>query len=121
MLENKVKQMVEIAQGTLDRKKAQDIVSLDVSKLTVVTDAMVIASGRSSLQVKSLARDVDDEMSKAGYDLRRREGHQEGRWIILDYGEIIVHIFHYEQREFYHLERLWDDGTNLIQEDLKEA
>ena len=106
--------MVDLAEKALYSKKAQDIIALDVAKLTVITEAMVIASGRSSVQVKSLARDVDEAMAKAGYELRRREGHEEGRWIILDFNEIIVHIFHHEQREFYHLERLWGDGTNEI-------
>lgn len=121
MQEKKVQQMVETARNILDRKKGQDIIALNVSGLTVITEALVIASGRSSVQVKSLANDVDEAMAKAGYQLRRREGHQEGRWIILDYNEVIVHIFHYEQREFYHLERLWDDGTNqLLSETEKE-
>ncbi len=106
--------MVEIALKALDDKKGREIVAFDVSQLTVITEAMVIASGQSSIQVKSLAQGVDEAMANEGYSLLRREGHQEGRWIVLDYNEIIVHVFHQEQREFYHLERLWDDGTNQM-------
>ena len=99
---------------TLDDKKAVDIIALDVSHLTVITDYMVIASGRSVLQTRSLADDLDDKMAELGIPLRTREGYQEGRWIVMDYGTVLVHIFHPESREYYHLERLWADGTNTI-------
>ncbi|MBE5770000.1 MAG: ribosome silencing factor [Clostridia bacterium] len=95
-------------------KKALDIVVLNVSHLTVITDYMVIASGRSSLQVKALADDVDDAMAMEGISLRAREGAGEGRWIVLDFGTVLVHIFHPEDRQFYHLERLWEDGENRV-------
>ena len=95
-------------------KKALDITVLHVGHLTVITDYMVIASGRSSLQVKALADDVDDALAEDGVALRAREGQGEGRWIVLDYGTVLVHIFHPEDRQFYHLERLWEDGSNRI-------
>ena len=99
---------------TLDDKKAVDIIALDVSHLTVITDYMVIASGRSVLQTRSLADDLDDKMAELGIPLRTREGYQEGHWIVMDYGTVLVHIFHPESLEYYHLERLWADGTNTI-------
>ena len=107
-------------------KKAWDITVLDVSHLTVITDYMVIASGRSTLQVKSLADDVDDALALEGVTLRAREGTGEGRWIVLDYGTVLVHIFHPEDRQFYHLERLWEDGQNrlplpFLEEENKQA
>ena len=95
-------------------KKALDITVLNVAHLTVITDYMVIASGRSSLQVKSLADDLDDALAMEGVALRAKEGQGEGRWIVLDYGTVLVHIFHPEDRKFYHLERLWEDGTNRV-------
>ena len=95
-------------------KKAQDIRVLHVAQLTVITDYMVIASGRSSLQVKSLADDVDDQLAMEGVALRAKEGNAEGRWIVLDYGSVLVHIVHPEDRQFYHLERLWEDGQNRV-------
>lgn len=95
-------------------KKALDITVLHVGHLTVITDYMVIASGRSSLQVKALADDVDEALAMEGITLRAREGTGEGRWIVLDYGTVLVHIFHPEDRQFYHLERLWEDGQNRI-------
>ena len=98
----------------LYEKKASDITVLRVSHLTVITDYMVIATGRSALHVKSLADDVDDALAMDGVSLRAREGQGEGRWIVLDYGTVLVHIFHPEDRQFYHLERLWEDGQNRI-------
>ena len=95
-------------------KKALDITVLHVGHLTVITDYMVIASGRSSLQVKALADDVDEALAMEGITLRAREGTGEGRWIVLDYGTVLVHIFHPEDRQFYHLERLWEDGQNRV-------
>jgi ribosome-associated protein len=95
-------------------KKALDITVLHVGHLTVITDYMVIASGRSALQVKALADDVDDALAMEGVALRAREGQGEGRWIVLDYGTVLVHIFHPEDRQFYHLERLWEDGSNRV-------
>lgn len=95
-------------------KKAVDIKVLDVSQMTVITDYMVIASGRSSLQVKALADEVDDQLAMEGVALRAKEGNAEGRWIVLDYSTVLVHIFHPEDRQFYHLERLWEDGKNQV-------
>ena len=102
-------------------KKAQDITVLNVAHLTVITDYMVIASGRSALQVKALADDVDDALAMEGVTLRAREGQGEGRWIVLDYGTVLVHIFHPEERQYYHLERLWDDGTNRVELGLDQS
>ncbi|MBO2517442.1 MAG: ribosome silencing factor [Clostridiales bacterium] len=96
-------------------KKALDIKVLHVGHLTVITDYMVIASGRSALQVKALADDVEDALAAEGIFPRAKEGTGEGRWIVEDYTSVLVHIFHPEDREFYHLERLWEDGQNLIE------
>ena len=98
----------------LHDKKAQDIMVLRVGHMTVITDYMVIASGRSALQVKALADDVDDALALEGVLLRAKEGQGEGRWIVLDYSTVLVHIFHPEDRQFYHLERLWEDGENRV-------
>ena len=98
----------------LYNKKALDITVLHVGHMTVITDYMVIASGRSVLQVKALAEDVDDMMAMEGVALRSKEGMNEGRWIVLDYGTVLVQLFHPEDRQYYHLERLWNDGQNSV-------
>ncbi|MBR4458582.1 MAG: ribosome silencing factor [Clostridia bacterium] len=107
-------ELVQKIASLLWDRKALDIVALDVRGLTVLCDYMVIASGRNVNQVKGLYDDVDDMMAKEGVQLRRSEGSAEGRWVVLDYSTILVHIFHQEERAFYNLERLWDDGTNRL-------
>ena len=105
--------VLRLAQTLYDHK-AGDISALNVGHLTVLCDTMVIASGRTVNQVSALANEVDEMMAKAGIPLRRSEGAREGRWVVLDYGHILVHIFHRDERSFYDLDRLWNDGTNAI-------
>lgn len=107
-------QLVEKAAKILYDKKAQDIIALDVSKMTVITDTMLIASGRSTIQVRTLADEVEEKMSEMGYEPARKEGQQDGRWAVLDYGEVLVHIFHTEERDFYRLDKLWEAEDNRI-------
>ena len=105
-----VKEMAQI----LYEKKAQDIVALDVTGLTVITDCMLIASGRNTLQVRTLAEDLQERMTEKGLDPIRREGQQDGHWVVLDYGDVLVHIFHTEDREFYRLDKLWENENNRV-------
>ncbi len=102
-------------------KKAYDVVKIDVSGKSSLADYFIIASGRSTTQVKALAEYVDEATSKIGVEVKRREGESEGRWAVLDYGDCIVHIFDDENRLFYHLEKLWEDGDNFerITDDLQ--
>ena len=106
-------QAVRLAQLLFDRK-ARDIVVLKVDHLTVLCDYMVIASGRNTNQVIALADAVDDLMAESGIPLRRSEGQRDGRWAVLDYGHMMVHLFHRDERAFYGLDRLWNDGTNAL-------
>jgi ribosome-associated protein len=96
-------------------KKAQEIKALNVEHMTVITDAMVLASGRNAIQVRALADEVEDKLGLEGVPLFKKEGQSSARWVILDYGTVLVHIFQPEDRSFYRLERLWDDGRNMIQ------
>ena len=105
--------VLRLSQVLYDRK-AFDITALKVGHLTVLCDFMLIASARTVNQVAALADAVDEIMSAAGFMLRRSEGVSEGRWAVLDYGFIIVHLFHRDERSFYSLERLWNDGTNEL-------
>lgn len=104
-----------IAAKAMDDKRGKDITALKVDEMTVITDYMVIATGRSVPQVKALAESVEEELAKADVFARRREGLTEGRWCVLDYGDVMVHIFHEQDREYYQLERLWADGTNELE------
>lgn len=105
---------LQLAEGIckfLSQKKAQDIVKIYVADKTILADYFIIASGRSTTQVHSLCDNVEEFCSKEYLlDVRRKEGVSEGRWAVLDFGEVIVHIFDDEQRLFYHLERLWGEG-----------
>ena len=105
--------VLRIAQTLYDHK-AGEISALKVGHLTVLCDYMIIASGRNAAQVSALAEDVDEMMAREGVSLRRSEGAREERWIVLDYGHILVHLFHRDERAFYHLDRLWADGTNSL-------
>ncbi len=105
--------VIKAAQKLYDRK-AGEIVALKTGHLTVLCDYMLIASGRTAAQVSALADDVEKVMNAEGVPLRRSEGVRDGRWIVLDYGHILVHLFHRDERAYYNLDRLWNDGTNQV-------
>ena len=105
--------LLRLARLLFDRK-AQDIVILNVSHLTVLCDYMCIASGRNANQVSALVDAVDEFMAGEGIQLRRSEGQKDGKWAVLDYGHMMVHLFHRDERSYYGLDRLWNDGTNLV-------
>jgi len=109
------KEIALAAAKALDDKRAKDIVVLKVDEMTVITDYMVIATGYSVPQVKALAENVEDELAKMDLFAKRREGLGEGRWCVLDFGDVMVHIFHEQDREYYQLERLWSDGANELE------
>lgn len=100
-------------------KKGSDIKVLDLRELTTITDYFVIVSGNSTTQVIAIADEVEDKMNLANYELIGKEGYREGTWILLDYGNVVVHIFRKEEREFYGLEKVWADSYELIIEDIK--
>lgn len=108
--EEKVQKICKV----LSDKKANDIVYIAVEKKTCICDYFVIAGGRSKTQVKALAEELELKLKK-DYDVMplRTEGAQEGRWAVLDYGDVLVHLFGDTERDFYRLERLWEDGANL--------
>lgn len=94
-------------------KKGEDIVILDIRGLSILADFFVICSGKSTLQVQAISDAVDEQLEKAGVRVRRREGYDQGRWIVLDTGDVMVHLFNQEERDFYKLERLWMNGDNI--------
>ncbi len=101
----------EAASAALD-KKAFDIVILDVSQQLVITDLFVVCSGRTDRQVKTIAQAVEDRLRDTrGLLPYRREGEREARWVLLDYVDLVVHVFHQEERGYYELERLWADAA----------
>ncbi|MDD6828122.1 MAG: ribosome silencing factor [Oscillospiraceae bacterium] len=113
-IQEKLKKIVKV----LDSKKAEDIEVLGIRDLTVLTDYFVIANGTSTTHTKTLADEVEYQLSQEGIKPSRTEGHNGSNWIVIDYGDIIVHVFYKETREFYQLERLWADGEHLDIEEL---
>lgn len=94
-------------------KKGKDIKVIEISDVSVLADYMVIATGTSSTQVKALAETVEEKLDEQGVSVSHIEGYRSNSWILLDYIDIIVHIFNEEAREFYDLERLWQDGKEI--------
>ena len=104
----------------LDDKKAVDLCVLQIDKITSLADHFVICSGTSTTHVKTLADECEAATDKLGYPLRNREGLDSGSWVLLDYGDIIVHIYNKDTRNYYSLEKLWKDGTQIDINDLLE-
>ena len=94
---------------TLYDKKALDVIAIDVADKTIVADWFIICSGRAVPQVKALCDEVEEKAPELGLTVRRKEGYAEGRWIVVDFGDILVHIFHPDERQYYNMERLWLD------------
>ena len=101
--------LVTVAARAADSKQGEDLVALDVSGPLPLADAFLLVTGRNERNVQAIASEVEDRMIQAGAKPLRREGRAEGRWILLDFGDVIVHVFHEEDRLFYSLERLWKD------------
>jgi ribosome-associated protein len=105
--------MTKIVYDALDEKKAEDIRIIDIAGVSVLADYFIIANGTNENQVRALVDNVQDELSKAGYEAKQIEGYRTGNWILLDYGDIIIHVFSKEDRLFYDLERIWRDGKSI--------
>lgn len=105
------KEMTALAINALEDKKAEDIRIIDISKVSVLADYFLIASGSNRSQIQALADNVEEMLGKAGHPVKQVEGYESANWILLDFGDIIVHIFDNENRLFYDLERIWRDGS----------
>ena len=103
------RELVRIAARAADSKQAEDLIALDVSEPLPLTDIFLLASGRNERNVLAIAAEVEDQLNDAGVKTLRREGRAEGRWVLLDFGDLVVHVFHEEDRMYYSLERLWKD------------
>ena len=99
----------KVAAKAADEKLGKNIAVIDVSNVMAITDIFVVASAETERQVAAIVEEVEDELTKAGLEPKRREGNREYRWVLLDYGHFVVHVQHREDREFYALDRLWKD------------
>ena len=107
------KEMAILAAKALDGKKGEEIKIMEVTELTTLADYFVICTGSSNTQIKALSDAVEQELEEQGETVLHREGYRGGIWVLLDYGSVVVHVFNNEAREFYALERLWQDGKRL--------
>ena len=107
-----------IAYQALEDKKGEDIKIIDISNVSVLADYFIIANGNNKNQVQALVDNVQEELDKVGVQVKQVEGYRMGNWILLDYGDIIIHVFSKEDRLFYDLERIWRDGKDISIEEL---
>lgn len=105
--------LLEIAYKALDDKRAEDIVVLNMENISLLADYFLICNSNSDRQAQAIAREVQDKAQENGYEVKRVEGFDSARWILVDIGDIVVHIFHKDERAFYNLERLWGDAPQL--------
>ncbi len=112
------KEMARLAYSALADKKAEDIKIINIEEVSVLADYFIIASGTNRNQVQAMADNVEELLYKAGHPVRQTEGYRSANWVLMDYGDIIVHIFDSENRLFYDLERIWRDGRQIPAEEL---
>jgi len=117
---SEVKNMVKLAVAALEDKKAQDISILDISGISTLADYFIIASGDSERQVGALCDSAGDALGRAGYPQRALEGYGTKTWILMDYNDVIIHIFNKKDRAFYDLDRIWRDAKKVEIGDLKD-
>ena len=112
------KELTKLAVAALEDRKAEDVTVIDISEISPIADYFIIANGTNESQVRALVDNVEEELAKAGYEVKQREGYGLGSWVLLDFGDIIVHVFDRENRVFYDLERIWRDGKQVDPEEL---
>ncbi|RKM62589.1 ribosome silencing factor [Butyrivibrio sp. XB500-5] len=114
------KKMAALAIEALEDRKGEDVHTIDISNISTIADYFVIASGTNINQVQALADNVQDVLGRAGHMTKNVEGYDTGKWILLDFGDIIVHVFDSENRLFYDLERIWRDGKLIVKDELSK-
>ena len=102
------------------KKKGEDITIIEISQISIMADYFVISNGANLPQVQAMVENVQEKMGKSGFEVKRVEGNGSSSWILLDYGDVVVHIFDKEDRLFYDLERIWSDGKTVTPEELQQ-
>jgi ribosome-associated protein len=103
-------ELLNIVYKAADDKIAEDIVVLNMKGISIITDYFMICHGNSDKQVQAIAREIKEKVEEKGYTIKRMEGFDEARWILVDLGDVVAHIFHKDERSYYNLERLWGDA-----------
>lgn len=118
-MEQNSKEMTKLVIQALEEKKAEDIRVIDISEVSVLADYFIIADGNNRNQVQAMIDNVEEMLGTAGYFPKQIEGYQNANWVLMDYSDIIVHVFDKENRLFYDLERIWRDGKDVSIEEFK--
>lgn len=113
-------QMAWTAVQAMDDKKGEEIRVIDISEVSVIADYFLIASGRNRNQIQAMADSVEESLGKCGFIPKNIEGYRAAAWILMDYRDVVIHIFSEEDREFYDLERIWRDGKEISMEELEK-
>ncbi|ALC89870.1 ribosomal silencing factor RsfS [Bacillus sp. FJAT-18017] len=102
--------LLQVAVKAADDKRAEDILALNMKGISLIADYFIICHGNSDKQVQAIATEIRDKAGENGYDVRRMEGYDEARWVLIDLGDVVAHVFHRDERTYYNLERLWGDA-----------
>ena len=113
-MEKNANEIVKIAYDALEEKLGEDIEIIKIDEISVIADYLIIASGRNQNQLNAMIDFVDEKLTMAGYNSKRIEGNKKSSWVLMDYGDVIVHVFSKEDRLFYDLERIWKDGRAVM-------
>lgn len=105
-----VNEIVKTAVHIMEDKKGSEIKVIDISKVSVIADYFILVSGSSRHQTQAISDEIEMQLGRQGVDLKQKEGYSSGNWILLDYRDVVIHIFNSEDRRFYNLERIWTDG-----------
>ena len=121
MTYNRSREMARLAYHALENKKADNITMIDIEQISTLADYFIIASGSNRNQIQAMADEVDEVLGRAGFEIKHKEGYQNANWILLDYGDLVIHILDTQNRLFYDLERIWRDGKAVSIEDIEEG
>lgn len=113
------KELVNLAAQACDEKRASDIVVLDMADVSLIADYFLICEGSNERQVQAIARELKNQAEEKGIEVKRIEGFEQARWILVDLNDVVCHIFHKDERHYYNLERLWGDASTVALEGLE--
>ena len=117
----KEKELLITVAKAADDKRAEDIIALDMNGISLLTDYFIICHGNSDKQVQAIAREMKDKALEKGYDVKQLEGFDEAKWVLVDLGDVVAHVFHRDERSYYNLERLWGDAPLVpIEKELQQ-
>ena len=112
------KELLQVAVKAADDKRAEEILILDMKGISLISDYFIICHGNSDKQVQAIAREMKEKVEESGAEVRKMEGFDEARWVLVDMGDVVAHIFHKDDRSYYKLERLWGDAPEISLQEL---